>query len=363
MKWTVITVAALAGVGVAGGGIVSAQGMAPRDEAPPAAATAPAATPAPTATATLTSARIDATAGTVTLPLRRGRTADGKVTWYVVTDSSDRADATRRGVNWAPRAVRGLGTRAVQRVTDTGGELRFAGTVDFSPVARVVPGPQGFPPKVARAGAVGDARYSPLVTRGDGIVLNAPQVANDTGRSDSVVAISPDHRTVTLRLLGGFFAGQRVLYTRTDASAELVAALESSTWAPNLAALPGQGSNRARSGRSAIVPVVNGPRGRLNGQRQGLESAVLGEGPPLNVTQSFPNSADYSPIWDVSPVAWTPAAVRSGARRRITSSSQVAALARRGLIVSAGTGPRNASLGGIRALGAVSNCTTVAVLR
>jgi hypothetical protein len=177
-----------------------------------------------------------------------------------------------------------------------------------------------------------------------------------------VVSISPDHKHVTLRLLDGFFAGTKVLYLRTDASVPVVAALEASTYAPNLNAVPGEGSDAASSGRSAIIPVVNGARGTANPNRQGLQSAVLGQGPPLNVTQSLPNTPDYSPIWDVTPVQWTGAAIAAGKRRLLTSSTAVAAAARAGTITSFGAGPANASVGGIRALGGVSNCTTVAIL-
>jgi hypothetical protein len=320
----------------------------------------PAAAAASSEVVTLRSAHVSAAKDTATFPLVRG-TAAGKPAWFVITDSSSRADAMRRGVNWAPRLRRALGTRAVQRATVRDGMISVAGGVDFSPRGRVVAGSEGFPPRVAIPGAVGDRRYSPLVTTGDGVVLNATQVANATGRSGSVVAIDPARRRVTLRLLDGFFDGRRVRYVRTDASVKVVAALESSTYAPNLNFVPGTGSDAAGSGRSAIVPVVNGIRGAGDPDRQGLQSAVLGEGPPLNITQSFPNSTDYTPMWDVTPVVWTPAAIAAGRRTLLTSTSAVAAAARRGDLTSLGTGPANRSLDGIRALGGISNCTTVAL--
>ncbi|MBI2683993.1 MAG: hypothetical protein HYX33_01150 [Actinobacteria bacterium] len=316
---------------------------------------------APKVTTTLSSARVNAAAGTASFPLFEG-TSGGKAVFYVVTDSSNRADAKRRGVNWAPRLARALGTKAVQNVTLNGDRIDFPGTVDFSPPGKVVPGPTGFPPKTAEPGAVGDANYSPFVTTGDGIVLNATQVANDSGQSGSVVSITPDKTRVTLRALTGFFLGKRVLYLRTDASVPVVAALEASTYAPNLNAVPGLGSNAARSGRSAIIPVVNGIRGKKNPRRQGLQSAVFGEGSPLNITQSFPNAPDYSPAWDVTPVVWTNAAIKAGKRTILTSSSAIAARARAGELTSAGAGPANGSLGGIKALGGISNCTTIAIL-
>ncbi|CAN5134499.1 hypothetical protein BH09ACT13_BH09ACT13_15380 [soil metagenome] len=41
---------------------------------------------------------------------------------------------------------------------------------------------------------------------------------------------------------------------------------------------------------------MNGARGKTNPQRQGLQSAVLGEGSPLNITQSLPGAPNYSPV-------------------------------------------------------------------
>ncbi len=316
---------------------------------------------APKATVTMKSAIVNVAADTVTLPLYTG-TAAGKTVYYVITDSSNKADAAKRGVNWAPRLARALNTKAVQTASVSGGQVSVPGGVDFAPQGVVVPGPQGFPPKKAVPGANGDARYSPLITTGQGVVLNAPQVANATGQSGSVVSIAPDKKHVTLRLLDGWFAGKRVLYVRTDASVQVVSALEASTYAPNLNAVPGEGSDASSSGRSAIIPVVNGARGKHNPNRQGLQSAVLGQGAPLNITQSFPNSGNYSPMWDVTPVVWTAKAITAGQRTELTSSAAVAAGAKAGTLTSLGTGPANASLGGIRALGGISNCTTVAIV-
>lgn len=261
------------------------------------------------------------------------------------------------GVTWSPRLANALGTKAVQPGRLQGSTVVFAGTVDFRPKTVVVAGDQGFLPKSVAAGAVGDARYSPLLTTGNGIVLNATHVANSTGRSDSVTAIDTAKRRVTLKLLSGFFAGRSVHYLRTDASVDVGEALEGSTLAKNLDAAPGAGSNTARSARSAIVPIVNGPRGPSNPQRQGLQSAVLGEGSPLNITQSLPGGRDYSPIWDVHPAVWS----ESATPKRLTSTAQIAAEAKAGRLTSGGTGPANASLGGLKAAPFISNCPTIAI--
>lgn len=302
---------------------------------------------------------LDAANETITLPLQQGVTANGARTWYVVIDSSSRADASRRGVNFAPRLKNVLGTRAVQRAALRNGALVFPGTVNFAPKHVVVPSATGFPPAKAIPGAVGDKRYSPLVTTDGSIVLDAPQIANATGRSDSVTNLDVAHHRVTLKLLRGWFNGTSVLYVRTDASVQLVAALEGSTYAPNLSAAPGLGSDDSSSARSAIIPVINGARSGAD--RQGLQSAVLGGGDPLNVTQSLPGAADYTPVWDLHPVVWSDSAIKAGKRVELTSAAQVASDVKAGLLTSAGTGPANPSLGGLKAIGFISICSTVAI--
>jgi hypothetical protein len=316
--------------------------------------------PSGSAHSTLTSAiALNPTAETITLPLHKGLTATGATTWYVIIDSSHKADAASRGVNYAPRLANALGTKAVQKATLQGGTIKFAGTVNFAPKRVVVASKTGFPPTKVAAGAVGDKNYSPLVTTDGKTVLDAPQVANASGQSDTVTNLDAAHNRVTLKLLRGWFNGTPVLYVRTDASAVLVAALEDSTYAPNLNSAPGLGSDATSSARSAIIPVIDGS---LTGSdRQGLQSAVLSGNDPLNITQSFPGAADYTPIWDLHPVVWTPAALKDGKRVELTSSAQVTKDFKAGLLTSAGKGPANSSLGGLRAIDLISICSTVAV--
>jgi hypothetical protein len=312
---------------------------------------------------TIASARVDIAHETVTLPLHRG-TSHGQAVWYVFTDSSDEADAARLQVNWSPKLANALGTRAVQAASVMNGVLDFPGTVDFTPVRSVVPGPTGaeFTGGTYRPGAVGDVAYSPLVTTGQGIVRNATQLANASGQHDSIVAIDRARGTVTLRSFFGFWQGHRTVYLHQDASSPVVAAAEGSTLAPNLDAAPGLGSNRPDSARSAIIPVVNGPVGPGNPDRQGLNSALRGEGDPLNINQTVPDRGhDYSPVWDVHPVVWTDRAVTTGQRTLLTHNSDVARAVQHGTAVSAGSGPANPDLGGLRAAGFISNCPIVAV--
>lgn len=358
MRWAAGLVTAVAlGLAVVGcgdrGGAV-AEPAAAVEEAP--------AAPSGARTVLASTVSFDADADTVTLPLGRGVGPDGDEVLYVVTESSDRADAERLGVTWAPKLANALGTPAVQRATRRGDTLRFAGTVDFAPERSVTPGEGGFPPATVRPGAVGDARYSPLVTTDGRVVRNASHLRNSSGTHDSVVAIDEDAGTVTLRTLDGFFEGAEVAYLRLDASVDVVAALEESTLAPRLGAAPGEGSNAPASARSAIVPIVNGVRAEGDPDRQGLQAAVLGGVSPRNITQSLPGAPDYSPVWDVTPAAWSDAAVAAGRRTLVTGNAQIARLVARGDLTSAGMGRRHRELGGLRALGAVSNCPTVAVL-
>lgn len=203
---------------------------------------------------------IDINDGSVTLPLFEGR-HDGDTVWYVVTESSNPGDARRRGVNEARPLRAALGTRAVQHATKVDGMLDFAGSVDFAPERIVVAGPDLFPPAEFQAGAVGDADYSPLTTVDGRTVINATHVANASGLHDAVIDIDYDQRQVTLGTLNGFYEDEVVQYLHQEASVELIAALEGSTWAPNLDAAPAAGVfDRKDSARAAIIPVVNGPR-------------------------------------------------------------------------------------------------------
>lgn len=332
--------------------------------------------PEPFLTSTI---NLDRETGDITLPLYKG-VHDGETVWYIVTESSDQDQAERLGVNFAPKLANALGTAAVQdarfvnsrtgrpvpatpSLKSRGVIVEFDGTVDFGPERIVVPGPDGFPPAEFQAGAVGDAEYSPLIELEDGVVLNASQVANESGLHDAVVSIDWRRGQVTLDQFRGFYEFEEIFYLHQEGSIELVAAIEGSTWAPNLNAAPGLASNDPdTSARSAIIPVVNGPRGVDNPERQGLESALLGEGDPLNITQEEPGFEDgevlYSPVWDIHLLAWTDEAIAAGERRQlIDAEDEIVAALEAGLVVSGEpAGVPNSSLAGLRAIGAISNC-------
>ncbi len=325
---------------------------------------------------------VDKVNHTVTLPLYKGEADDDRV-WFILTDTSDLNEAVRLGINWSPKLANALGTAAVQRARLSGKQLsgtsvvHFAGTVDFSGQRVVLPGPDFFPVLPGtHAGPVGDAHYSPLFTFGNGIVYNGAQIANETGLHPKVLSFAPGHRMVTIKMTEGRYLDRQVLYISTDASDTVVGALENATFAPNLAAAPQRGSDFcANSASEAIIPIVNGQRGINNPQRQGLQSAVAGEGDPLNIIREEPECSNpgdpaacsalqYSPLWDATPVVWTQAAIDAGQRVRIGSHQTVEQLFNQGLLVNAnpnGPSQQDPEIFGLRALGVVIDCPPIFV--
>lgn len=270
---------------------------------------------------------------TATFPLRHGRTEAGAPFDYIVIEASTSNVADRFDVGVVNK-LRNAGAGA-QRGRFVGGSLVVEAGVDFAPIHAVqgTPG-TGFPPLVATPGSVGNAGYSPLVRLPDGSVINAPQIANATGRHDKVVSMSGDRRRVTLALTAGFARGEAVLYLSTDASADVPAALEGSTFAPRLARAPRPGDDSTASARASLAAFVNGPTGATNPNRQGINSALLGEGDPLNVLAWLPGQGRYSPLWDVHLTAWN-----DGVRaRRITRFADVEDLAEAGRVSGPGGG-------------------------
>ena len=78
--------------------------------------------------------------------------------------------------------------------------------------------------------------------------------------------------TVTLRLAPGFSFARPVLYLSTDASTEMVAALEEATFAPGLQDIEVGDDDSAFSAVERIFVALNGPRDCNNPQRQGIEA-------------------------------------------------------------------------------------------
>jgi hypothetical protein len=279
---------------------------------------------------------------TVTLPLYRASTVDGREVWFVVFDASGGRDAAALGVNQAsklenvPDEALMLAECAHHAPRCGINELVLPATVDFSPAHHVEPGPAGFPPDVAEPGSVGEDGYSPLVRLKNGDILNAPHVANASGLHDKVVAIDYARRKVTLRETDGFQGGKAVKYVSTDSSFRVAAALEESTWAPKLALAPGAGKDGTDSPRASLAAFVNGQTGAANPNRQGLNSALLDGLSPLNVLSWNPSQGRYSPLWDIFPSAWSDGAVAAGQNLRQTDFGKVKNLAQKGIVASFG---------------------------
>ncbi len=272
---------------------------------------------------------------TVTLPLHRGRSGNQTV-WFIATEASDSEHAQAWGTSVSSKLLNARRTAAVQKVTlDPDGTVVFPATVDFSPDHVIVPGPKGFPPAEAAPGAVGNPGYTPLIQLPDGAVLNAPQIANDTGRADKALVVSRPAHTVRYLLTDGFSRGNRVVYVSTEASDPGAAAIEDVTYAPNLNYAPFAGGDGTDSARASLAAITNGATGPNNPQRQGLNSALLGDGDPLNVLAWLPQQGRYSPLWDVHLTQWAP-----GQRpTRLTEFAQVEDLADSGAVIGFPGGP------------------------
>ncbi len=319
---------------------------------------------------------------TVTLPLYRGALKDGGNVWYILTDTNDERNAEQLGLNFSAKlgyADQGNAVRSGHLGGD--GIVTFdRGTVDFSPERVVEPGqaPDFFPPAKAEPGSVGSADYSPLfrLENGGGYFYNAPVVASDvtadqidfcTGNvdhslvHDRVVKICPeaDGGTVTLQMTPIFSFARPAAYISTEASDPMVAALDNGTYAPALGDVRTGADDGAFSAVERLFPIVNGPTGADNPQRQGLNSALSDVGvdgkplPPLHVIGGLPTLAlDYSPLWDLNLGVWTKDAIEKDYRSRLIDEFQLLAFVQGGWL----TGPDGKPFG---STGIVVNCPII----
>ncbi len=316
----------------------------------------------------------------ITLPLYKGHLRDGRNVWYILTDTTDKENAEGLGLNFASKlayANVGNATRSGRLEKDTSITFK-AGAVDFSPERQVVPAeqPKPFPPAKAEPGSVGDAKYSPLVqiTNQPGTpIYNAPMVAFDVSADqisfcdgkvdhsilhDRVLKICPEGEdgggTVTIALTPIFSFAKPAIYMSTEASDPVTAALDMGTFAPALGDITTGRDDSAFSAIERLFVTVNGPTGKGNPQRQGLNSLLTDNLPPLHVVGGLPTVAlDYSPLWDLNLGQWTEGAIRLGYRSRIIDEFQLLAFVRDGWI----TGPDGAPYG---STGIVVNCPIVA---
>ena len=323
----------------------------------------------------LKAGQVDTEAGTITLPLYRGQMESGENVWYIITDTSDAANAAALGLNHSPKltyANVGRGTRTARLEPDA--SLTFMqGTVDFTPERMLTPGeaPNAFPPAEFQPGSVGDDDYSPLVLieNAGGHVYNAPVVAFDKDAEalnlfcngdadhsvvhDKVVSICPEEQTVTLTLTPGLSFARPNLYLSTEASDPLAATLEGGTLAPGLNDITVGRDDSFTSAVERIFVFTNGPTGTDNPHRQGLNSAISDGRSPLNVLGGIPTIAtDYSPLWDMNLGEWTQEAVDAGYRSRLIEEFQILGFVEQGWV----TGPGGEPYGSV---GIIVNCPIV----
>lgn len=318
----------------------------------------------------LKSGVVDQDAGTITLPLYKGQMADGRLVWYILTDTSDEQNAAALGLNFSSKLVyadvaRGARPASQQLIDGQTVVVFEKGTVDFAPEHSLTAGaaPNYFPPTAYQPGSVGDADYSPVAKIGD-YIYNAPIVAFDVDEDtldqfcdgdadhdlvhDKVISICPRDQVVKLQLTQGFSFGRPVLYLSTDASDPLPASMESATYAPGLNDIKVGGDDSAFSAVERIFAFTNGPTnnvpGEINPQRQGFDSALNGEGGPLNVLGGIPTVAtDYSPLWDLNIGEWTQRAIDNDYRSRAREEFEILGYVRNGWLTGPGGAPFGSS--------------------
>jgi len=312
----------------------------------------------------------------IELPLYRGRLRDGRSFWYVLTDTTDKDNAKSLGLNHSAKLHYSQIGRGVRRgrLTRNGLVVR-RGAVDFGPQRRLVPGTgaNAFPPSVGEPGSVGDRHYTPLVKirNAGGHIYNAPVIAFDVTAAriracdgnvnhdlvhDRVTRICPTADgggTVTLKTTPIFSFAKPAVYISMEASDAVTATLDNATLAPALGDVPVGADDGAFSAVERLFPVVNGPEGLDNPQRQGLNSALRDMRAPLHVIGGLPTVAlDYSPLWDLNLGEWTETAIDRGFRSRLIDEFQLLNFVRLGHL----TGPGGAQFG---STGIVVNCPIV----
>jgi hypothetical protein len=291
--------------------------------------------------------------GTAIFPLYRG-TSHGQTVYYVMTDTSDGNFAQQFGINTAQKLANAANTGAVQKVTIVNGVIDFPATVDFNHIRQLTPGPTGFPPAAAQPGAVGQTGYSPLIQLPNGIVVNAPHVANSTGQAAKVVSFDLINNRVTYRETNAFQGGDPIKYASFESSSPVAATIENATWAPALDNAPFLNDDSGSSSRAPLAGFINGQTGATNPQRQGINSAILDGLDPLQVVRWNPSQGRYSPVWDVHLTRWSDAAVAEGQNLRQTDYGNILNLAQQEIVTAPDGSPFTAS-------GFIVNCPIVSL--
>lgn len=334
--------------------------------------------------------QVDLDRNVAKVPLFKG-TYNGSTVWYVRMDVSDSVLARTLGLNFAPRLANAdMGCPAcIETVTSSdpilgNAPVQFAGTVDFTPMRVLTPGPTGFPPLMAQPGSIAKPGYSDLVRVGNSlIVFNAPIVAigdgpfdvseAHTNTLDRVIAIDEKNMTADLQFIRAFSHGKDIFYFTFGSTGALSATLERGTFVPGMATLP-FANQEDKGARSPIFTFTNGKRGKNDPDAQGLTHVILDnppgnlslENPALfeslrqlgdahNVLGSFPtlkNKKDresYSPLWDLHIVEWSADVVARNENFAQTDESTITQLAAHGFITNPGGGKVSSS-------GFVVNC-------
>jgi hypothetical protein len=181
---------------------------------------------------------------------------------------------------------------------------------------------------------------------------------------DQVLSICPRDQVVTLATIRGFSFSKSVLYLIADGSDPLPATLDGGTYAPRLANIRTGGDDGLFSSIERFFVNTNGytnrdlPIGAPNNEthhpwRQGLNSAILGEGNPLNILGAIPTVAfDYSPLWNFNLYAWTNYSIKNGIRTRLTGEFEVLGMAAAGYVTNTDGTPLSDA-------GIVNNCPVV----
>jgi hypothetical protein len=323
--------------------------------------------------------QVDLNRNIARLPLFKG-TYMGSTVWYVRTDVSDSMLARTLGLNFAPRLAKADNgcPACIQTVTSSNPVLgsapvQFGGTVDFSPMRVLTPGPTGFPPLMAQPGSVAGPGYSDLVRVGNNaIVFNAPIIATGDGpfdvseahtnTLDRVMAIDIVNMTVDLQFIRAFSHGKEIFYLTFSSTGALSAVLERGTFIPAMATVPFANDDQNPNGaRSSIFTFTNGRRGQNDPNAQGLMHVIL-DNPPgnlslqnpalleslrrlgdaHNVLGSFPTLTDkrlrelYTPLWDLNIGEWSADVVARGVNFAQTDANTIRQLAARGFITNPG---------------------------
>jgi hypothetical protein len=236
--------------------------------------------------------------------------------------------------------------------------IHFRGAPNFAPTRVAIPGPNGFPLKSFKPGAVATDGYSPFIRiKGSPTVYNAPIIATGSHPHDVTAHTDTADRVLGIHIAGksapgrfseswvdmlfvkGFDFGEPIVYLSTDAGQPLTAVLERSTYVPalNQASFNG-GDDFLGSARERLFGFINGQTGANNPNAQGFEhlgldghigqnasasnhgliNALRRGGDLLNVFGDFPTlqsarHADaYSPLWDAQLGLWTQKAIRTG---------------------------------------------------